>query len=68
MSAWDRNERARSPVVKLNEFDSDLIRLGVGLVFWLRELAEATREVLVEAGYWPPRHVFKLQGAAVVRR
>ncbi|ARU40017.1 hypothetical protein CCB80_02240 [Armatimonadetes bacterium Uphvl-Ar1] len=63
MNAWDRNELARSLVVKLKEFDADLIRVGVGLEFWLRgelwrrELAEATRKVLVEAGYLPLRRV-----------
>lgn len=61
MNAWDRNELARSLVVKQKHFGADLIRVGVGLEFWhrgevwRRELAEATRKVLVEAGYLPLR-------------
>lgn len=87
-------------VVELSEFDADLIRVGVGLEFWLRgevdspevraaqmrasemqrfgragrgevwrrELAEATRKVLVEAGYLPLRRDDdELRGAALVR-
>lgn len=78
-----------SGVMVVSEFDRELMRVGLGLEFWLRgrpdsdvrrsaemrvaemqrfacegrgevwrrELAEATRKVLVEAGYLPLRRV-----------
>lgn len=87
--AWERNVAAQAPVVVVSDFDRELMRVGLGLEFWLRgrpdsdarrsaemrvaemqrfasegrgevwrrELAEATRKVLVEAGYLPLRRV-----------